>query len=244
MPSDLGAPTLTGKVVIVTGGSQGQGAAEVRQLIAAGADVVFGDVLVDAGEVLAAETGATFVEHDVSSAAGWAEVVDTTLDRHGRIDGLVNNAAIFDGSSMRETSEELFRRVVEVNQLGVFLGMAAVTPGMVEQGKGSIVNISSSAGLRGFPAFAYTAAKHAVTGMTRTAAKELGPLGVRVNSVHPGIVDTPMLPPGRGAALASATPLGRPGQPGEVGEAVLFLLSDAASYVNGAQLTVDGGLLA
>ena len=206
--------------------------------------MVFGDVLVDGGRAVATETGATFVEHDVSTASGWADVVDRALADHGRIDGLVNNAAIFDGSAMLDTTEELFRRVFEVNQLGVFLGMAAVAPTMTEQGSGSIVNISSSAGLRGFPAFAYTAAKHAVTGMTRTAAKELGPRGVRVNSVHPGIVDTPMLPPGRGEALSSATPLGRAGRPTEIGEAVLFLLSEAASYINGAQLTVDGGLLA
>lgn len=236
--------SLTDKVVIVTGAARGQGAAEVRLLTEAGARVVSTDVLADEGAEVAAAAGAIFVSHDVSSAADWDRVVRTAVDTHGRIDGLVNNAAIFEGAGLRATDEATYRRVVEINQIGVFLGMAAVTEPMIAQGSGSIVNVSSVAGLRGFPAYAYTATKHAVTGMTRTAARELGPLGIRVNSVHPGVIDTPMLPTDRGDNLAGATPLGRVGDAEEAAAVVLFLLSDASSYVNGAQLTVDGGLTA
>ena len=236
--------SLAGKVVIVTGGARGQGAAEVRLFAAAGAHVVSTDVLVDDGAAVAEEAGAIFVDHDVSSADAWDRVVTTALDTHGRVDALVNNAGIYDGSGLQSTDEALVRRIFEVNQLGVFLGMAAVTPPMIEQGAGSIVNVSSVAGLRGFPAFAYTASKHAVTGMTRSAAKELGPLGIRVNSLHPGIIDTPMLPSDRNDAITQATPLRRVGEATEAASVVAFLISDAASYVNGAQLTVDGGLLA
>ena len=236
--------SLADKVVIVTGGARGQGAAEVRLLTEVGAHVVSTDLLADEGAAVADAAGAAFVVHDVSSAADWDRVVQTAMDSHGRIDGLVNNAAIFEGAGVRDTDEATYRRVVEINQIGVYLGIAAVTEPMVAQRSGSIVNVSSVAGLRGFPAYAYTATKHAVTGMTRTAARELGALGIRVNSVHPGVIDTPMLPTDRGENLGAATPLGRVGDAHEAAAVVLFLLSDASSYVNGAQLTVDGGLTA
>jgi len=231
-------------VVLITGAAQGQGAAEARAAAARGATVVLTDVSDADGETVAAEVGGTYVHLDVSNAAEWEATIAAVLAQHGRLDGLVNNAGIFLGKGMLDTTEDEFRRMFEINQLGVHLGMAAVAPGMIERGSGSIVNISSVAGLRGFPAYAYTGTKHAITGLTKTAARELAPHGVRVNSVHPGIVDTPMLPADRMDALSVAAPMGRVADADEVAELVMFLLSDASSYITGSAHTIDGGLIA
>ena len=175
---------------------------------AEGAEVVVTDVLHAEGEVLAKEIGATFLAHDVRSEEEWAEVVRQTLERHGRIDVLVNNAGIFQRAKLLDTDLETYRRITDVNQVGVFLGMKAVAPAMIEQGAGSIVNISSVAGLRAAAGgFAYGASKFAVTGMTKSAAIELARHGVRVNSIHPGIIETDMITEVTGGERRAPRPL-------------------------------------
>jgi 3alpha(or 20beta)-hydroxysteroid dehydrogenase len=243
---------LDGKVAIITGaGSQrGQGAAEARMFAAEGAKaVVVADLATSQGREVAEEIGPTacFWVLDVTEAKAWAGMVSAVLDRHGHIDVLVNNAGAWLAKGLLETAPEEFRRVVEVNQTGVFLGMAAVAPTMCEARSGSIVNISSTAGLRGggMP-LAYAASKWAVRGMSRAAAWELGPYGVRVNAVCPGFVDTPMIEGGAAELdrLAGLTPVKRVASPDEVARLVTFLASDAASYVSGAEVAVDGAFTA
>jgi 3alpha(or 20beta)-hydroxysteroid dehydrogenase len=243
---------LKGKVALVTGGARGQGEAEARCFVAEGARVFVGDVLREAGEKLAAELGeaAVFLELDVSSERDWARALERILAREGRIDVLVNNAALTLIRPAAETTPEEFHRVCEVNQFGVHLGMRAVYGPMSKQRSGSIVNISSLAGQYGQEGqFAYSASKAAVLAMTRVAAREWGPLGIRVNSILPGAIDTPMLrgPHTEGIdidALLSGLPLGRAGHPSEIAAAALFLASDESSYVTGAGFEVDGGLRA
>ncbi len=187
---------LDGKVALISGGARGQGAAEARLFAAEGAKVMVGDVLDDEGNALARELTsdqAAYRHHDVTDEGQWSAIVTETLERFGRLDILVNNAGIFRILPMMQTSLEDYRTINDVNQVGVFLGMQAVTPSLIERGGGSIINISSIAGLRGSPAsFAYSASKWAVRGMTKCAALELAPFKVRVNSIHPGIIDTPM----------------------------------------------------
>lgn len=234
---------LEDQVIVITGAAKGQGEVEAERCAAEGAQVVVADVLVDEGRQVAARVGGVFQKLDVSSADDWAALVRAT----DRIDGLVNNAGVFRALSMQQTDEATFRRLFEINQLGVFLGMQAVAPVMASSGGGSIVNISSIAGMRGVPAFAYVSTKWAVRGMTKTAARELGPQGIRVNSIHPGVVQTDMLqetPPERLDELAGMTPLGRVGQPGDIAGPVVFLLSKESDYMTGAELTVDGGTIA
>ena len=208
-----------------------------------GATVVVTDVLTEEGERTAGQIGGDFHPLDVADEAAWEAVVSATLDRHGRLDVLVNNAGILLAAAMRNTTLEAWDRVIAVNQTGVFLGMKTVAPAMTEQGSGSIVNISSVAGLEGlYGSMAYTASKFAVTGMTKVAAKELGPHNVRVNSIHPGIIDTDMTTDFPKETMLRGVPLGREAQPEEVGALALFLASDEASYCTGQAFVVDGGM--
>lgn len=236
---------LTGKVAIITGGARGQGAAEGRLFVAEGATVYLTDVLADEGAKTAADAGAIFVEHDVASPDAWATVVQQVLNDQGRIDVLLNNAGILEWKNLADTSLEAWERIVAVNQTGVFLGMQAVAPAMIKQKSGSIINLSSIAGLRGAgPCFAYGATKWAVRGMTKSAAQELGPHGIRVNSIHPGIIDTPMMAGVPLDQLISNVPLGRYASADEVAKLALWLASDESGYANGAEWVLDGGFTA
>ena len=236
---------LDGRVAIITGGARGQGAAEARLFAAEGATVYLTDVLAADGAAVAAEIGGTFVEHDVTDVDQWKVVVERALSDHGHIDVLVNNAGILHWATMTETPIDVWNRVVAINQTGVFLGMQAVASAMKEQGSGSIVNISSVAAYSGSaPCFAYGATKWAVRGMTKGAAQELGPFGVRVNSVHPGIIDTPMMEGTPLEQMGSGVPLRRYASADEVAKLVLWLASDESSYATGAEFVLDGGMTA
>ena len=242
---------LEGKTALISGGARGQGAAEAALFAEEGANVVLTDVLDAEGERTADTIGGAFLHHDVTSEEEWAAVVARTVELHGGIDILVNNAGIYRIGSLIETTLEEYRSVIEVNQVGVFLGMRAVAPAMIERGGGSIVNISSLAGLRGGGGgIAYGASKWAVRGMTKSAAVVLAPHGIRVNSIHPGVIETPMLGdtsmavPGNIEQFAERAPLGRVGQPEEVARLALFLASDESSYSTGSEFVIDGGVSA
>lgn len=240
---------LEGKVALITGGAKGQGAVEAKLFAQQGATVFVTDVLDEAGAAIASATGATYLHQDVTDEARWGEVVSSVLAAAGRLDVLVNNAGIFHAARLVDTELAAFERIVAVNQTGVFLGMKAVAAPMCEAGRGSIVNISSLAGMEGSPgAFAYGASKWAVRGMTKAAAQELGRYGVRVNSVHPGFIDTdmmhetPALTSGKFDKVKRMIPLGRPAEAEEVARLVLFLASDESSYCTNSEFVVDGGL--
>jgi 3alpha(or 20beta)-hydroxysteroid dehydrogenase len=238
---------LEDKVILITGAARGQGATEARQAAEQGAHVIVTDVLDDLGGDVASEIGGSYHHLDVTSSHEWQAVVEQVVSDRGRVDGLVNNAGIFRPDSVLDANEDSFRLITEVNQHGTFLGMAAVAPIMKEQGAGSIVNISSIAGMRGQPSIAYVASKWAVRGMTKSAAATLAKHNVRVNSVHPGAIETDMLfDLGTKTVdrLVRAVPMGRSAKPEEVGSVVIFLLSDEASYVTGAEILVDGALIA
>ena len=238
---------LDDKVILITGAARGQGATEARQAAEQGARVIVTDVLDDLGVEVANEIGGTYHRLDVTRSSEWQLVVKEIVSSHGRIDGLVNNAGIFRPDTVLDANEEGFERITAINQHGTFLGMATVAPILKEQGAGSIVNISSIAGMRGHQAIAYVASKWAVRGMTKSAAATLAKYNVRVNSVHPGAIETDMLfDLGTETVdrLVRAVPMGRSAKPEEVGNVVIFLLSDDASYVNGAEIVVDGALIA
>jgi 3alpha(or 20beta)-hydroxysteroid dehydrogenase len=238
-----------GKVILISGGARGQGAAEARQLVKEGAKVVIGDVLEKEGAALAAELGsaATFLRHDVTSEADWDRAVKAA-EAFGGLHGLVNNAGIYQPKPLAETDAELWERHLRINQTGCFLGMKAVLAPMERSGGGSIVNISSGAGLRGSPqAFAYSATKWALRGMTKSAAMDLAKKKIRVNSVHPGPIETDMISwrtPEETAKRLKMVPMRRHGTAEEVAQLVLFLLSDESGYITGAEVAIDGGVTA
>ncbi len=240
---------LQDKVCLITGAARGQGAAEARLFTEEGATVWLADVRDAEGGALAAEIRAQYRRLDVRDADAWEALVSEILDAHRRLDVLINNAGIFRTGRLWEISPKDFQEVMDVNCTGVFLGMRAVAPAMGAAGGGAIVNISSIAGLAAAPgAFAYGTAKWAVRGMTKTAAVEFARRGVRVNSIHPGLIETEMLHQVPGYAdndrLINRVPLGRVAQAKEVAKLALFLASDESSYSTGSEFVTDGGLTA
>lgn len=241
---------LEGKVAIVTGGGRGMGAATVRRFVAEGAKVAIADVLEAEGSALAAELGdaARFYRLDVTNEENWAAVVLAVEADLGPVSVLVNNAGILMFKSLLETTKADYERVLGVNLVGEFLGIKAVAPGMIARGKGSIVNVSSVDGMKGANSLvAYASSKWGVRGLTKVAAMELGHKGVRVNSVHPGGVDTVMsnhnaAPREEVDKGYANVPLQRIGGPEEVAAASAFLASDDSSYMHGAEIVVDGGM--
>lgn len=236
---------LDGKVAIVTGGARGMGAEQARRLASEGVKVVIGDVLDDEGGAVAdelAENG-MYVHLDVSSEESWSDAVRAAEEKFGPVTVLVNNAGILSYAPVGQAQVEDFRRVLDVNTIGVYLGIRAVAPGMKSAGGGSIVNISSAAGLVGMANLAaYSASKWAVRGLTKSAAMDLGQSGIRVNSIHPGGIRTPMAE-GASDEMFASQPIPRIGEVEEIASAVAFLASDEASYITGAELAVDGGMV-
>ncbi len=234
-----------GKVVLISGGARGMGASHAKSFVAEGAKVVLGDVLGDEGAATAAGLGdaARFVELDVTSEQDWQQAIAAAEREFGPVDVLVNNAGIFYPTPIEFTSGDEFKKIIDINLIGSFLGMHTVVPSMREAGGGVIVNISSTAGMMGYAGIgAYVASKWGLRGLTKTAALELGPDNIRVVSVHPGPIHTPMteeIPDD----TAAAQPIARFGEPEEVTRMVLFLASDDASYSTGSEFVVDGGAL-
>jgi len=237
---------LKDKIILISGGARGQGAAEARLFVAEGARVVIGDVLEAEGRRLASELGeaAVFVAQDVTREEDWDKAIGAAAALGG-LHGVVNNAGIYQPRTLMETDAALFERHMRINQLGCFLGMKAVVPLLEQSGGGSIVNISSTAGLRGSPgAIAYSATKWALRGMTKAAAIDLAPRKIRVNSIHPGPIDTEMLKvrtPEENVQRLRLVPMKRMGTADEVASLVAFLLSDESGYVTGAEVAIDGG---
>jgi len=242
--------TLSGKVALITGAGNGQGAATARLFAHHGAQVVVTDIARAAGEAVAAELGAVghFVEHDVSRSDSWGHVIASALERFGRINVLVNNAGIYDWKTLQDTDEAFFERTWRVNELGVFLGMKAVIEPMTRQGGGSIINVSSIGGMGGYPGiFAYATTKWAIRGMTKCAARDLGHMGIRVNSILPGVIETQMiahLPQETKDGWLARIPLNRLGTADDVAKVALFLASDASAYMTGTDVVVDAGMAA
>ena len=244
---------LEGKVALISGGARGMGAVEAKLFVQEGAKVVFGDVREEEGQKLEAEIAesggeAVFTKLDVTSADDWQSAVDLAVSRFGKLDILVNNAGIFDNATVENTTVEAWDRVLDINAKGVFLGSKSAIGAMREAGGGSIVNISSTAGLTGSTvSSAYYASKGAVRLLTKATAVQFGSEKIRANSVHPGPIETDMVKQVflddeslRDERIA-AIPQGRFGKPEEVANCVLFLASDEASYMTGSELVVDGG---
>lgn len=237
------------KVVVITGAAQGMGAAHARLFIEEGANVVLTDLNEEKGKALAAELGerAHFVVQNVTSEEDWQRVVKETEEKFGAIDVLVNNAGITMAKSMFDVTVDEYRRIFEINQLSVFIGMKTVAPSMMQKNGGSIINISSMNGLVA-GAIGYTDTKFAVRGMTKAAAIQLASKGIRVNSVHPGVIATPMVvqedTKAAVEAFAKHIPLQRVAEPEEVSKLILYLASDDSSYSTGAEFVIDGGMTA
>jgi 3alpha(or 20beta)-hydroxysteroid dehydrogenase len=234
---------VDGKVALISGGARGMGAAHARRLLREGGSVVLGDVLDDEGQALAAQLGeaAHYIHLDVTEPDNWQRAVATTVERFGKLDVLVNNAGIVNPGSLRDYPLADWRRVIDVNLTGTFLGMQATIDAMIDAGGGSIINISSIEGMAASPfVHGYVASKFAVRGITKSAAIELAPHRIRVNSIHPGLVHTPMsqnTPDG-----LFPIPLGRIADAEELSAFVVFLASDLSSYATGTEFVVDGGL--
>lgn len=238
---------LAGKVALITGAARSMGAAQAELFVREGASVVIADILDEQGKQLVDELGeaARYVHLDVGDETEWERAVSYTLTEFGGIDVLVNNAGVYRHATFDELSTDLIEFHYRVNQLGVFLGLRAVYEPMRRRGGGSIVNVSSISGMRALPGHAaYGTTKWAVRGLTKYAATEFGRHGIRVNSTHPGFIDTVMLEENSdevNAGIPQVTPLGRKGTVDELAQVTLFLASDESSYVNGAELAVDGG---
>lgn len=244
---------LIGKVAIITGAAQGMGEAHARGFVAEGAKVILTDVNVEAGQALAQSLGASaiFVRHDVANEADWQAVIAQGEQAFGTVNVLINNAGILGQlSSTLELPVSEFEKVCAVNQTGVFLGMKAVLPSMLKAGKGSIVNVSSIAGLvaiYGAPNLAYVGSKFAVRGMTKQVAVEYGDKNIRVNSVHPGYIRTPMMAAATdesGGEALTMIPLRRLAEPSEVTQLMVFLASDESSFITATEQVIDGGMTA
>lgn len=242
---------LAAKIAIVTGAAQGQGAAIARAFVAEGAKVLLADVADEPGEILAKELGdaATFRHHDVSDEASWTALVAETNELYGPVNVLANNAGVLRFGEVDTMPLEDYDLVFRVNQLGCFLGMRAVVPTMKAHRQGSIINCSSVEGLAGMGSLAaYTGTKFAIRGMTKAAAVELGSRNIRVNSIHPGMIDTGMTRVHGGDAAmeygASKIPMRRVGTPEDIAPLYVYLASDESGYVTGAEIAIDGGVTA
>ncbi|WP_134091381.1 SDR family oxidoreductase [Olivibacter sp. XZL3] len=242
---------LSKKIALITGGARGMGSQHVRRFIEEGAKVYFTDILSEEGEKLAAGLGpnAIFITHDVSSEDEWKKVIGIIEKNEEKLDVLVNNAGIVMASPISETSLDVYKKVIGVNQISVFLGMKYALPLLKKSGNASIINISSIAGLAGSKGnAAYSSSKYAVRGLTQTAALEFAPFHIRVNSVHPGVVATPMIEQEDSQelveALSKAIPLGKIGQPDDLTSIVLLLASDDSAFCTASEFVVDGGSLA
>ena len=236
---------VEGKVALVTGGSRGIGASYARILVAEGAKVVIGDILDAEGLALAKELGAcaVFVHWDVTQPGQWTEAVAFAVKTFGGLSVLVNNAGIATGAPITEFKLDIWRKTIDINLTGTFLGMQAAIPELAKAKGGSIINISSVEGLRGSAGLhAYVASKFGVRGLTKSVALDVAHLGIRVNSIHPGLIETEMTRNIKASALQ--IPMGRSAQPSEVAQLMLFLASDESSYSTGAEFVIDGGLTA
>lgn len=247
-----GSGELTGKVAIVSGGARGIGAAVARTFVERGGHVLIADMLDEAGAALAAELGdrASFQHLDVTEEDQWQAAVAAAVDRFGRLDGLVNSAGILITDAIVSFDRATFDKVLQVNLTGTFLGIKHAAPAMIAAGGGSITNISSTEGLQGSNSMgAYAASKWGVRGLTKVAAIELGAHGIRVNSVHPGPINTPMVNPEAKPteeltqlSLLARMPISRIADPSEVGALCAYLASDSAAFVTAAEIAIDGGL--
>lgn len=234
---------VSGKIALISGGSRGMGAAHARKLVAEGAQVVIGDLLDAEGEALAAELGANarYIHLDVTQPGDWEKAVALAVAEFGGLNVLVNNAGIANGAPAEDFKLEDWNKILDINLTGTFLGMQKAIPAMKATGPGSIINVSSIEGLRGSPLLhGYVASKFAVRGITKSVALEVAEHGIRVNSIHPGLIETPMT-----AGLSAermSIPLGRGAKPEEVSDLVLFLASDESGYSTGSEFVIDGGL--